>query len=63
MSDSPSPDFDIRQQIAHIDLMLTDIVRKRQEIQLAPWQVATTGMAAGAGLIVAALGLLKLFGY
>ena len=36
MVDPTSDDLNLREQIAHIDQMLTHIARKRQKIQLAP---------------------------
>ena len=45
MVEAPSDNLDLREQIAHIDLMLTDNARRRQEIQLAPWQLVTTALA------------------
>ena len=67
MVEAPSDNLDLREQIAHIDQMLTDIARKRQEIQLAPWQLVMTslvgGLAAGAGLFAAAAAWVKTFGH
>jgi ABC-type hemin transport system substrate-binding protein len=45
--------LDVREQLAHIDQMLADADRKRQEIKFAPWQVAFVGMTAGAALFAA----------
>jgi len=45
--------LDIREQIAHIDQMLADAARKRQEIKFAPWQLVLAGMTAGAGFMAA----------
>ena len=45
--------LDVREKLAHIDQMLADHDRKRQEIKLAPWLVVTAGMTAGAALLVA----------
>jgi hypothetical protein len=56
--------LDIREKLAHIDQMLADHDRsrahidqlaadhdrKRQEMRLAPWQIAFAGMTAGAAL-------------
>jgi hypothetical protein len=53
MADVSEPDFrylDMREKLAHIDQMLADNDRKRQEIRLAPWQIAFAGMTAGAAL-------------
>jgi hypothetical protein len=59
---------DLREKLAHIDQMLADHDRKRQEIKLAVWQIALGGaaactglMAAGAALFAAALAFLKVF--
>lgn len=41
-------DFDIREQIAHIDRMLADASRKRQEVTDQPWIFMVSGMTAGA---------------
>jgi hypothetical protein len=46
-------DADLREKLVHIDLMLADHDRKRQEIRLAPWQIAFAGMTAGAALFAA----------
>jgi hypothetical protein len=45
--------IDLREKLAHIDLMLADHDRKRQEIKLAPLLAAIAGMTAGAALLVA----------
>jgi hypothetical protein len=52
--------INIREKLAHIDQMLADRDRKRQELRLAPWQLLITGMAVGGGLLAigAALGWL-----
>jgi hypothetical protein len=46
-------DIDLREKLVHIDLMLADHDRKRQEIRLAPWSIAFAGMTAGAALFAA----------
>lgn len=61
MTDAPG-DFDIREQIAHIDQMQADAARKRQEVQLAPWQIAFAGMGAGAALFAAGAAFIKFLG-
>jgi hypothetical protein len=38
-----------------------DAERKRQELRLAPWQLAIGGMGTGAALFAAAFALAKLF--
>jgi hypothetical protein len=59
--------LDIREKIIRIDQMLADIDRtfadrdrKRQEIRLAPWQLALTGAAAGVALFAAGGGFFRL---
>ena len=54
--------LDIREKLAHIDQMLADHDRKRQEIRLAPWQLAIAGMTAGAAFLAAGFTLAKLLG-
>jgi len=54
--------LDVREKIAHIDQMLADHDRKRQEIKLAPWQMIGTGMGAGAALFAAGAAFVKLMG-
>jgi hypothetical protein len=58
----PPDNLDIREQIAHIDQMLADAARKRQEIGLAPWQVAFAGMTGGAALFAAGAAFIKILG-
>jgi len=66
MSDIPAPEIDVREKLAHIDQMLADHDRKRQEISLAPWQLVMTalvgGLGAGAALFAAALAFFKTMG-
>ena len=51
------PELDVREKLAHIDQMLADHDRKRQEIKLAPWQVIggliLGAMTAGAAFMAA----------
>ena len=47
------PALDVREKLAHIDQMLADHDRKRQEIRIAPWMAAFAGMTAGAALFAA----------
>ncbi len=61
MSDMPF-DLDLREKLAHIDRMLTAHDRKRQEIRFAPWQLALSGIAAGAGLFAAGAAFMKFLG-
>jgi len=61
MTDADSANLDIREKLAHIDLMLAQHDRTRQEIQIAPWAAAISGMTAGAALLAAGFALAKLF--
>jgi hypothetical protein len=54
-------ELNIREKLAHIDQMLADHDRERQEIRLAPWQLALGGVASGAALFAAAFAFAKLF--
>jgi hypothetical protein len=54
--------LDIREKLAHIDHMLADHDRKRQEICLAPWQIAFAAMANGAALFAAGAAFIKILG-
>lgn len=54
--------LDIREKLAHIDLMLADHDRKRQEITLAPWQLMLSAMTAGAAFFAAGAAFVKIFG-
>ena len=65
----PPGQLNIREKLAHIDQMLADHDRKRQEIRYAPWQlfVAFAGpaiglMTAGAALFAAGAAFIKLLG-
>ena len=60
MSDVPVPELDVREKLAHIDQMLADHDRRRQEIRRAPWQLVMTGMAGGAALFAAGAAFFKL---
>jgi hypothetical protein len=67
MADQTLPDepssLDIREKLAHIDQMLADHDRKRQEIRLAPWQlVVLAGMTSGAALFAAGAAFMKIVG-
>lgn len=54
MTDIDIDSLDIREKLAHIDQMLADHDRKRQEIHYAPpWLAACAGMTAGAALFAA----------
>jgi hypothetical protein len=52
--------LDMREKLAHIDQMLADHDRKRQEIKLAPWQMMLAGMTSGAALFAAGAAFFKL---
>ncbi len=58
---SATADLDIREKLAHIDQMLADHDRKRQEILLAPWQLVLGGMTAGAAMFAVGAAFMKLF--
>ncbi len=62
MSDAVANGLDIQEKMAHIDEMLAAHDRMRQEIRLAPWQIALTGMGAGAALFAAGAAFFKLLG-
>ncbi len=53
-------ELDLREKLAHIDQMLADHDRKRQEIRLAPWQHFATGAGAGAALFAAGAAFFRL---
>lgn len=53
--------LDIREKLAHIDQMLADHDRKRQEIRMAPWALVLSGLATGAALFAAGAAFIKLF--
>ena len=60
-----TPDYgqplDLREKLAHIDQMLADHDRKRQEIRYAPIVAMISGMSAGAALLAAGAVLSKVF--
>jgi hypothetical protein len=56
------PQLDIREKLAHIDQMLADHDRKRQEIKLAPWGLVVGAMTTGAALFAAGAAFIKLLG-
>jgi hypothetical protein len=60
MVDATTEQIDIREKLAHVDQMLADHDRKRQEITLAPWQWALTGVGTGAALFAAGAAFVKL---
>jgi hypothetical protein len=53
---------DLREKLAHIDQMLADHDRKRQEIRYAIWQIAVTFIGTGAALFAAAIAFVKAMG-
>jgi hypothetical protein len=55
-------DVDLREKLAHIDQMLADHDRKRQEIRYAPFLAMISGMTAGAALFAAGAAFLKIMG-
>jgi hypothetical protein len=52
----------LREKLAHIDQMLADHDRKRQEIKYAPFLAIMSGMIAGAALFAAGGAFVKLMG-
>ena len=62
MTDYTSDSVDLREKLAHIDQMLADHDRKRQEIRYAPWVLALSGLTAGAAIFAAGAASMKLFG-
>jgi hypothetical protein len=54
--------IDLREKLAHIDQMLADHDRKRQEIKYQPILAMIGGMTSGAALLVAGAALMKIFG-
>jgi hypothetical protein len=59
---SESETLDIREKLAHIDAMLADHDRKRQEIRLAPWALVIAGMTSGAAFFAAGIAFIKILG-
>ena len=53
-------ELNLREKLAHIDQMLADHDRKRQEIGFAPWQLALTGVGTGAAVFAAGAAFFKL---
>lgn len=62
MSLDSKGELDWREQLVHIDQMLADAARKRQEVRFAPWMAVTGGMAAGAALFAAGAAFIKVLG-
>jgi len=61
MTDTAIPlgDVELREKLAHIDQMLADHDRKRQEIRYAPWQMMLGGMTAGAAFFAAGVAFMR----
>ena len=69
MSVDHPTELDAREQVIRIDQMIVDMQRtmadrdrKRQEIQLAPWQVFGALLTAAAAFFAAGIAFAKLFG-
>ena len=62
MTATPLESLDIREKLAHIDQMLADHDRKRQEISWYPIVVMISGMTMGAAFLAAGAALMKIFG-
>jgi hypothetical protein len=60
-ADGAEAGLDIREKLAHIDLMLAQHDRVRQEMRYAPWALLATGMTSGAALFAAAFALARLY--
>jgi hypothetical protein len=56
-------DVDLREKLAHIDQMLADHDRKRQEIWYQPILAVISGMTAGAALFAAGVAMAKILGW
>ena len=52
--------LNLREQIARIDQLQADAARKKQETQLAPWQLVMTGLGAGGALFAAGAAFMKI---
>jgi hypothetical protein len=65
MADISEPDFrylGLRKKLAHIDQMLADHGRKRQQMRYVPILAVITGMGAGAAFFAAGVAFMKVFG-
>jgi hypothetical protein len=60
-TDDTEGQLNIREKLAHIDQMLADHDRKRQEIKHTPWLMMISGMTAGAAFFAAGVAFVKLF--
>ncbi len=54
-------DVDLQEKLAHIDQMLADHDRKRQEIRLVPWVLVLSGVTSGAAVFAVGAAFMKLF--
>ena len=59
--DGAEAGLDIREKLAHIDLMLAQHDRVRQEMRYAPFLAVIGGMTSGAALFAAAFAFAKLY--
>jgi hypothetical protein len=59
MTDHTMGDIELREKLAHIDQMLADHDRKRQEIRYAPWLAVLAGMTAGAAFFAAGVAFMR----
>lgn len=50
----------LQEQIARINQLQSDALRKQQEVRLAPWQLVLGGITAGAALFAAGAAFTKL---
>jgi hypothetical protein len=58
--DHPSDQLNLREQIARIDQLQADAARKRQEVQIAPWQMVIAAGGTGAALFAAGAAFMKI---
>jgi hypothetical protein len=61
MATSPDLELNTLEQIAKIRQLLADTGRKQQEYRFAPWQLAISGLTAGAAIFAAGAAFSKLF--
>jgi hypothetical protein len=61
MSDTTEQEIRIGKMVSEILLITEDTLKRRQEIRMAPWTMALTGMGAGAALLGAGAALMALF--
>ena len=60
LSDVPEPTLDVREQIARIDKLIIEAGKTRLDTRLAPWQIVTTALGAGAALFAAGAAFMKI---